>query len=498
MRLHCPVRGWAIAAGERVALEFGDLTWTYRELDSQVSRWAVVLRQRGVSIGSRVAIVSANRPELVCLAHAVARLGATLAPLNARLTAPELEPLIERLAPSLAIWGQPSPSRVGGALSLENLAEAAAELPPPVPFVAEPGDAPQAILFTSGTTGFPKGAMLTRHNFLANAKASAENVGGDPQQRWLACLPLYHVGGLAMLVRTACYGARLILHPRFDAQAVTASLAKGGVTHLSLVENALAQLLDCVGDKPTGRGLRAVLVGGGPVAPELMDRARAAGLPVLHTYGLTEATSQVTTERPGTADGRTAGSPLNGVEVRIVDGDGLALPAGEVGEIEVRGPTVMRGYFQDAPGTAEAFRSGWLRTRDLGTLDAAGRLLVFSRRTDLIVSGGENIYPAEIERALASHPAVAEVAIVGQRDARWGQVPVAALVLRCKIDVSSELPAWLRAKLAPFKLPRRWLTLDALPRNATGKVDRLAVRSLVERAVQVERDANLEGTRQLP
>ena len=484
MKIDCPVRHWARLAGQRLALQCGQRRWTYEQLDEELTRWAAVLLRHGAAPGSRVALLSANRPELVFLLHALGRLRTTVVPLNARLTRTELQPLVEQVSPAVVVAEGRWRGEVGEALTVESIAEEASRCrhgDPQIPHPEEP-DSPLAILFTSGTTGMPKGAVLTQENFRASAKASAANLGGDADQRWLACLPLYHVGGLAMLLRASYYGAGLVLHSRFDADAVIASLEDDGITHLSLVENALAQVVGARGEKRFATALRAVLVGGGPVSASLLHCARAVSMPVLQTYGLTEATSQVATERLSAADGRTAGPPLPGVELRIVDGEGALLPPGEVGEIEVRGPTVMSGYWADAVATAQIFRSGWLRTHDLGTVDGDGRLIVFARRSDLIVSGGENVYPAEVERALATHAAIAEVAVVPWGDARWGQVPIAALVLRAKIDVAAELPKWCRARLAPFKVPRQWLTFHALPRNATGKVDRLAVRAMVERA----------------
>jgi len=210
-----------------------------------------------------------------------------------------------------------------------------------------------------------------------------------------------------------------------------------------------------------------VLVGGGPCPVDLLAEARARGWPVLQTYGLTEVTSQVATERPAEADGATAGPPLDGTKLRVVGG-----------EIQVRGPTVMRGYAGDPAATARAFTAdGWLRTGDLGALDARGRLTVFSRRTDLVVTGGENVYPAEVEAALLAHPDVEDAAVCGIPDAEWGQSVAAAVQLRRAVD-AAELVRHCRGRLAGFKVPRVLLEVTALPRNANGKVDRVALRHL--------------------
>jgi O-succinylbenzoic acid--CoA ligase len=338
----------------------------------------------------------------------------------------------------------------------------------------DPG-ADWALLFTSGTTGRPRAARLTVGAFDALARASAENLGPRPGDRWLCNLPLFHVGGLGTAVRCAHDGTTLVLHPRFDAGAMVRAVREEGITHGSLVARTLQECLEA-GLQP-GR-LRGVLVGGGPVPATLVGRARAHGIPVLLTYGLTEACSQVTTERPGEADGSTAGAPLPGLELRILDPAGREVPPGEEGTIAVRGPTLMRGYLDDAVATAEALRDGWLRTGDLGRLDARGRLTVLARRTDLILSGGENVYPAEVEAVLAAHPAVAEVAVVGRPDSRWGQVPVAVVVPRPAATLD-DLGAWARARLAAFKVPAEVLAATVLPRTAAGKVDRAAVQAAV-------------------
>ncbi len=471
------MRESALRHPQRLALIGSGRRWTYHELDLEVVHWAGELADRGVRKGDRVALVCGNRPEFVFLVHALARLGATCVPLNTRWTEAEIRPVLEDVDPRLVISGPASPSA-------------------PLPYargerVLLDGEAVQAILFTSGTTGRPKGAELTVANFAASARASANNLGGDPDQRWLACLPLYHVGGLAMLIRCAWYGAALVVHERFDPDAAIALMEREGVTHLSLVEPGLAQLLEASRSRPFSSLLKAALIGGGPVSPELLDRARSALLPVLHTYGLTEATSQVTTERMDTADGRTAGTPLNGVSVRIVDADGRGVAAGRPGEIEVRGPTVMRGYWADEVATSAAFRNGWLRTMDIGSLDEQGRLTVFARRSDLILSGGENVYPAEVERALALHPQIAVAAVIAQPDLKWGQVPVAAFVAHHGSPSRDELERHCRSRLAGFKVPKRFVQLDSLPKQATGKLDRVAIRNLVER--ELERAAKREA-----
>lgn len=468
MTLYCPVREWARTRPGSLALIAGERRWTYAQLDEEVQLWVDELLRLGVQKGDRVALQWGNEPEFVFAIHAATRLGATSVPLNSRLKDVEVASLLDDVRPRCVLSARTEPAR---AWRKQGLA--------PIPLAAE---LVQAILFTSGTTGRSKGAELTVGNFLASARASAENLGGGSDQRWLACLPLFHVGGMAMLTRCAWYGAGLVLHPKFDPGAVLDSLERDGVSHVSLVGAALARLLDVNPSGPPAPSLKTTLIGGGPVSPDLMKRARSVSLPALLTYGLTEATSQVTTEPLASPDGRTAGPPLVGINVRVVDESGAPLPMGGEGEIEVRGPTVMRGYFSDETATRASLRGGWLRTFDIGSLDERGRLIVLARRTDLILSGGENVYPAEVERVLASHPGIGAVAVIAEPDSTWGQVPIAGFVPRGNAPSAEELDRFCRSRLAGFKVPKRFVKLDALPQNATGKLDRVAVANRIREA----------------
>jgi len=459
-----PISGsasWVVSHPDRLAVASGDVRWSYRDLDLAVQRWADRLAARGVSGGDRVAHLSRVTPDAVALAHAIWRLGAVAVPLNTRLTAAELAPQIEALSPRLTLVDPSFADRA--ALEGER------------PSRRSSGETDTAaILFTSGTTGRPRAAALSRENLLAAARASAANAGGAPEDRWILCLPLFHVGGLTMLHRCATYGAALFLQERFDAEAANRAIDVDGITHTSLVATTLRRLLDARGDRPFPPTLRAILIGGGPVPPALLDRARSLGAPVLQTYGLTESCAQVTTERPGEADGLTAGPPLPGLRVRIVDADGNDLPPGAVGEIEVSGPTVFQGYAGDESETHQTLWKGWLRTRDLGSLDGRGRLTVAARRTDLIISGGENVYPAEVEAVLLGAPGVLDAAVFARPDDEWGQVPVAAVVAGPGFS-PQEADRHCRAHLAGFKVPRRFVILPELPRNAAGKLDRAAL-----------------------
>jgi O-succinylbenzoic acid--CoA ligase len=287
-------------------------------------------------------------------------------------------------------------------------------------------------------------------------------------------MPLFHVGGLSIVVRSVLFGGPIRLHSRFDAALVSDALDDGDIAGISLVPTMLSRLLDHRGPRPAPAGLQVLLLGGAAASPELLARARFAGYPVCPTYGLTEATSQVATarpQRPGAARPSPM-LPLPGVAVRIVV-DGQDAAAGEPGEIVVGGPTVMQGYLDDPAATALALRDGWLHTGDIGFLDDSGGLHVLDRRDDLIVSGGENVYPAEIEAVLVGHPSVAEAGVSGVPDADLGSRVVAWIVASDATTVDPQaLAAFCRAHLAGFKCPREFRFVSALPRTAAGKLQR--------------------------
>jgi O-succinylbenzoic acid--CoA ligase len=308
-------------------------------------------------------------------------------------------------------------------------------------------DAPHSIIHTSGTTSRPKPVVLTYGNHHASARASAANLGVEPDDAWLGVLPLFHVGGLQVLLRSAIYGTTAVLHDGFDADRVKAALEAGEVTLASFVATMVRRLRDAGWERAPR--LRAALVGGGPVPRDLLEWAGERGLPLLQTYGMTETASQIVT---ATAGSLSAGRPLPGVELRTSPD----------GELLVRGPMVSRGALSD---------DGWLHTGDRGHVDDAGLLHVEGRIGDTIVTGGENVAAAEVEEALLSHPAVRDAGVVGRPDPEWGQVVTAYVV--ADPDVSDEeLIAHARERLAAYKLPKAIHRSDELPRNPAGKLVR--------------------------
>lgn len=474
----------ARATPQRLALRHDGVDWSYAALAGLVERVAGGLAAAGVGAGAHVAALLPNGVLYAATVHALARLGALLVPLNSRLTAGELAWQLAASGVSLLLYSRETEPLTGALMEMTGVAgrdvaalPACAPAPPPAPLDL---DAVQAIVFTSGTSGRPKGALLTYGNHFWSATASAYHLGLLPDDRWLSVLPLYHVGGLAVLFRSCLYGTAVVLQEGFDPEAVSRSLDEEAITIVSLVPTMLYRLLRARPSWPAR--LRLVLLGGAAAEPELLAQAAAAGVPVATTYGLTEAASQVATllpegvrRKPG-----SVGRPLLFSDVRILDEAGEPLPPGQYGEVVVRGPTVMAGYYGEAEATVRALRDGWLHTGDVGYLDGDGDLWLLQRRSDVIVSGGENVYPAEVEAALRAHPAVVAVAVVGLPDPEWGQRVAALLVpaAGARLD-PAELLAFLRGRLAGYKLPRTVRVVAELPHTASGKIARAAVRELL-------------------
>ncbi|MGH2926067.1 MAG: o-succinylbenzoate--CoA ligase [Solirubrobacterales bacterium] len=426
---------------DRAALIAGELELTYAELEDEAARAARRLAAKGVRGGATVALVKRPGPDYVVLLHALMKLGAVAYPLNPDLSPAELEVELGRAKPALVVGGE------------DRLTMTEADLP----LLGEHDlDAVHCRILTSGTSGDPRPIGLTYGNHLWSAVGSAFNLGVDPGDRWLCCLPFHHVAGLQIVMRSVIYGTGAIVHDGFDPARVGDSLARQGVSLVSLVTTQLSRLLDEGIDLS---GPRAILIGGGPVPLEILEEAIARGARVVQTYGLTEAASQVTTLTPDDARRKlgSAGRPLLTTHLRIQDG-----------EILVQGPVV-------APGCAD--EDGWLHTGDLGRIDEEGFLYVEDRLGDLIVTGGENVLPAEVEEALLRHPDVADAAAVGRADPEWQEAVVAVVVLR---DGTSHDPEELRrhcaSMLAGYKVPKRFEFVAELPRTSSGKLLRRALR----------------------
>jgi o-succinylbenzoate---CoA ligase len=431
----------ALTCPDRTALIADGLELSYEELERDATATARRLAARGARRGATVAIDLEPGVEHVVLLHALMKLGAVAYPINARLTDAERRAELERARPALTVNGNP------------DLGTTEADLP----LLGEHDlDGLHCRILTSGTAGGPRPVGLTYGNHLWSAVGSAFNLGVEPTDRWLCCLSLSHVGGLSIVMRSVIYGTTAVVHDGFDVDRIASSLEGDGVTLISLVSTQLIRLLEAEVDLLP---LRAVLVGGGPVPEDALAEAIGRGATVVQTYGLTEAASQVTTLEPAEAQRKlgSAGRPLLTTHLRIQDD-----------EILVQGPTV-------APGTAD--EDGWLHTGDLGRIDEEGFLYVEDRLGDVIVSGGENVLPAEVEEVLLRHPGVADAAAVGRADAEWQEAVTAVVVLRNDADVSAEeLRSHCAAELAGYKVPKRVEFVSELPRTASGKLVRRDLR----------------------
>ena len=426
---------------ERTALATASTGVTYAELEAEATWVARRLAAYGVRRGATAALTMHPRREEVVLLHALMKLGAIALPLSPQLTEDERAAVLAAERP---------------AIDLNDAAELT-QTEADLPLLGEHDmDDLQCKILTGGTTGEPRLVGLTYGNFLFSAVGSAFNIGVEPTDRWLCCMPLSHVGGLSIVVRSVIYGTTAVLLDGFDTDEVAEALVSGGITLLSLVPTMLVRLLEAGADLS---GPRAILIGGGPVPADALSEALERGATVVQTYGLTEACSQVTTLSPADARSKagSAGRPLLTTHIRIADG-----------EILVQGPTV-------APGTAD--QDGWLHTGDSGRIDAEGFLWVEGRRDEVIITGGENVAPAEVEEVLVSHPDVVDAAVVGRPHPEWQNAVVAVVVPRNGADPEAEeLRSWCATRLAPFKVPKRIELAAELPRTSSGKLRRGALR----------------------
>ncbi|MGZ5341328.1 MAG: AMP-binding protein [Solirubrobacterales bacterium] len=420
---------------DRDALEAGGESISYRELESEAQVAARRLAGLGVRAGSGVVISMPAGIKYAVLLHALMKLGAVAYPLDPRLGEDERAAALSGVSPVVEL--EQDGRLAGQEADLPLLGEIDLE-------------APHCGILTGGTSGSPHLVELSYGNHLWNAVGSAFNLGVDPADRWLCCLPLFHVSGLSILLRSVIYGTTAVIEDGFDTERVAEILGRRRVTVVSLVATQLARLIEAGADIA---GPRALLLGGGPIPPELLAEAIGRGAAVVQTYGLTEAASQVATLAPEDAKRKlgAAGRPLLTTQVRI-----------ERGAILVQGPTVSSGCL-DA--------DGWLHTGDLGRIDEDGFLYVTGRSSELIVSGGENVMPAEVEGVLLAHPAVADAAVFGRPDPEWQEAVCALVVLGADADArEEELREHCAASLAPFKVPRRVEFAPNLPRTPSGKL----------------------------
>lgn len=506
----------ALLSPERVAWTFEGEHSTFAEVESRVRRLANALSDAGIRRGDRIAYLGFNHPALLELLFATGRIGAVTVIVNARLARGEVEyiladagavgivfgteqaALVQALPPGgrlrlhLAVEGQGTVA-AGWAQGFEEFLAAGGPQDAPA---AVGLDEPALVMYTSGTTGRPKGAVLSHGNMLYSALNVVLASDVRPDDVSLAVAPLFHIAGLnGLLSPVFLKGGRSVIHRVFEPQSVLEALRYDGVSSMF----AVPAMLDAIAAVPGFAeaefpALRTLIVGGAPVPARVLRQWNAKGVGLQQGYGFTEAAPAVlllTADDALRKEG-SAGKPHFFIDVRVVDAQGADVPPGGSGEIVVRGPNVMREYWQNPAATAEAFREGWYRSGDIATIDREGFITLLDRSKDLYISGGENVYPSEVESRILDVPGVAEAAVIGVPDERWGEVGRAFVVPEPGAAVTQEsVLAGLAGRLARYKLPKSVAVVASLPRNAGGKVQKHLLRAEEER----RRQAAAAGTR---
>jgi fatty-acyl-CoA synthase len=490
----------AASTPDKVAIRFGGAALSYAALATRITEAAKALQSElGVGRGDRVAILAANHPDYLVLLYACARLGAMLVPVNWRLAVPEqlfilrdagvkalvveqafaaiLEPLAAAMPAVRVIGLDFTPAGAGSLAAL--LAGASGHGGDRVDTTS-----PLLIVYTSGTTGHPKGAVLRQEALVANAAMSQHMHDMTVQDHVLTVLPLFHVGGLNIQTTPALQlGATVTLLARFVPDATLDVIERDRPTLTVLVPVTIQAMIEHPRWGATKLdSLRAITTGSTQVPQRLVDAVASRGVPVLQVYGATE-TAPIAVYTRLSGDWRRPGStglPGLACEARVINDSGVEVPTGMAGEVLVRGPNVLSEYWGNPKATAEALREGWYYSGDVGTRDADGHFFIHDRKKNVIISGGENIYPAEVERVLYQHPQIAEAAVIGRADAKWQEVPVAYIVARQGTTPdAAEIEQFCLAQLARYKVPREYVFVTELPRNAMGKVQHFRLKELI-------------------
>lgn len=484
---------------DRCAIIFGKERWTYAEYESIVNRFVGAFASIGIGRDDRVAVFHTNCPEHLFSLFASAKLGAIYSPLNCRLKGKELSHVLTDCEPKIVLVGKRYAEQVTaitrdiettkltlvidalpgepGALH-DFLAGADAS----APATDVPEDATALLMYTSGTTGAHKGVMHSHANLIQRCEGRATPFDDISLEKvGLLAVPVFHVTGVQAMIKTAATGGALVIMPQFKVDDFLHIVEAEGVMMAVVVPTMLERIIEHPDLKKYNLdSLRIIAYGGSPISPNLIRKAMHT-LPCMFTqgYGLTEAgvtwlgpQEHSLDVPPGRRDPlESVGRAVPGLEVAIIDADGKRLPPGEPGEIIIRGAGVMQGYWRREEETASAFRDGWFHTGDTGYFDEEGFLFISGRKKDIVIRGGENIAPIEVENVLASHPAVADAAVFGIPDEKWGEIVGAAVVLRTSGQATAEeLIEYCRQRMASYKKPERIFFVDALPRNAAGKV----------------------------
>ena len=467
---------------DRPAIRLDDILITYAELDDLTARAAGWLRARGVEPGDRVAIALPNVVQFPVMYYGVLRVGATVVPMNPLLKSREIEHHVSDSGAKLAlVWSTVAAEAESAAAATgtdvvvidDDTIAATADWPVSPKVAARDDDDTAVILYTSGTTGTPKGAQLTHANLYRNAIAFTELFDLCQDDVVLGCLPLFHAFGQSNgLNASIAVGACVSLVPRFEPTAVLQLIERHRVTFFEGVPTMYVAMLNADLDGVDTSTLRICVSGGAALPVEVLTGFQQTfGAPILEGYGLSETSPTVSYNRPGRSKPGSIGLPLDGVEMDLVNSDGTATAPGEIGEIVIRGHNVMKGYWKNPEATEAAIIDGWFHTGDLATRDDNGFYYIVDRQKDMIIRGGYNVYPREIEEVLYEHPAVREAAVIGVPHATHGEEVAAAVALRSGASTTpAELRGYVKARVAAYKYPRLVWFVDALPKGPTGKI----------------------------
>lgn len=463
-----------------IAIEMEDgYDMTFKELEKQSMSYAKKLAGIGVKKGDHIGVLSTNSVDMIVAIHALSYIGAVVVLLNSRLTTEELTYQIEHAQIKLLLIGSGMKDQLienPFTVSMKSLQKIKAlnEMPYDLQTDIHLNET-FTIMYTSGTTGLPKAVVHTYGNHWWSAIGSALNLGVHETDKWLTTLPLFHVGGLSVFLKSVIYGMPVHLLESFDEEKVTQAILHKGVTIASVVTVMVRKLMIALEENTYPDTFRCMLLGGGPASGSILQQAAKKNIPIYQSYGLTETSSQIATIQPEYALTKmgSAGKPLMPAELKIDDPD-----KNGVGEIVVKGPMVTSMYYQDLHNTKKTIRNGWLWTGDLGYIDDEGFLYVKDRRSDLIISGGENVSPTEIENIIAEIERVKEVGVVGKYHPVWGEVPVAVVVAVDDHLTAGYILEYVKHKLAAYKLPKEVYFTKQLPRNASNKIMRTKLRDL--------------------